>query len=397
MRSSILRTAGKRLAAGVVSAALVVTGAVAGAPLASAKSLETAFPRNSALSEAARQLKKVPGFKEVTAEEYRANKKREAGQQNVRLQTINNRRAALGVSRVGTDPIAEMLAHVSAEVFRDWQSRNLWETKPPHSQEGRCLVRTRANWGQEYCYRPFVIRNSPIRSFNYWVDRISLGERIFSEKVVSMGISGAPRNVSLIGTMRDLVVVVLKTKEKPANWISDKPWDTALLRIVVSMARQWQQDGGIEPAEEEEAETTWPILDVVKTAVLIPVYQVSLQQAFNTHGIEVAVSPSVRAQMWSDSLAATVKERLERDNVTPDRVAFELAQVPLTFNVHKSQNQWSPFVQHIFFTSTFVDPFTVFRNINAGDTLFRQKHSKFGVTALRLDNGTIMWVVVSQK
>lgn len=404
MRSSIFQTAGKKAAAVVLSGALVVTGAVAGAPVASAAPLESAFPNNSYQAKVARQLKNVPGFKDVTAEEYRANKKREAGRQNARLQVINNRRSVLGVKRVGKDPTAEMLAHVSAEVFRDWQTRNVWETKPPHSQEGRCLVRTRARWGQEYCYRPFVIRNSPLRSFNYWVDRISLGERIFSPKVVSMGISGAPRNVSITGSMQDLVVVVLKTKERPANWVSDKPWDTALLRILVNKAQEWQEEGIVEsqdPAQSAEnaalAAAGAAVMEVVKTAVLIPVYQVSLQQAFNAHGVPVAVAPSVRAQMWSDSLAETVKARLQRNNATPERVAYEMAQLPLTFNVHKSQNQWSPFVQHIFFTPALIDPFTVFRNINAGDTLFREKHSKFGVTALRLDNGTIMWFVVSQK
>ena len=166
-----------------------------------------------------------------------------------------------------------------------------------------------------------------------------------------------------------------------------------MLRILVNVAQQWQQEDGSDP----EQQTANAALDVVKTAVLLPIYQVSLQQAFNAHGVPVGVSPSVRAQMWSDSLAATVQARLERDNITPERVAFEMAQLPLTMNVHKSQNQWSPFVQHIFVTPTLIDPFTVFRNINAGDTLFREKHSKFGVTALRLNNGNIMWFVVSQK
>ncbi|MFY9190606.1 MAG: hypothetical protein WAN89_04975 [Lawsonella sp.] len=396
MSHGIIRTASKKLAAVLLSGTLVVTGAVAGAPVASAKSLESAFPGNSSLAQAARQLKNVPGFKDVTAEEYQANRNREANQQAARLRVINNRRTIFGVNRVGTDPIAEMLAHVSAEVFRDWQSRNLWETKAPHSQEGKCLIRTRTTRGlfkQEYCYRPFVIRNSPVRPFDYWVDRVSFGERLFSERVVSMGISGAPRNVSLIGNMRDLVVVVLKTEEPRAGWVNDKPWDTALLRILVNVAQQWQQEDGSDP----EQQTANAALDVVKTAVLLPIYQVSLQQAFNAHGVPVGVSPSVRAQMWSDSLAATVQARLERDNITPERVAFEMAQLPLTMNVHKSQNQWSPFVQHIFVTPTLIDPFTVFRNINAGDTLFREKHSKFGVTALRLNNGNIMWFVVSQK
>lgn len=405
MRNTIVQKYGRRAAALLTASALTLGGSFMGAPMATAAPLESAFPAGSAEAQAARQLATVPGFKDVTATDYRLNKARESGRQEERLRVINYRRDRLGIPALTLDPVAEMVAHTAADVFRDWNTRLATQLKPPHAQEGKCVVRQRERagrqligtpdllWGgiREYCYRPFVIRNSPLRTFAYWVSRVSLGEQLFSKDVVAAGISGAPRQVSLLGERDDLVVVVLKTREKQSVLDAERPWDSGLLRILTGYMQQIQK--GKTPQEFGD--------DAVKqsalAALFAPLYKLALQRAFINHGVNVQVQPSVRAQMWADSLAAAIKTQLEDNITTPEKVGYEVAQLPLLANVYKSQNQFIPYKQHIFIEPAWVDIFTVFRNINAGDTVFREANARYGATPVPLGDGNILWVLVSQK